>query len=533
MPRGNSGYIWKGINMRWFYSRLHPVAGGSSSGYSFYTKKGADYIPKIVTTIVDYNDLWYGSYDAPISGVSMSDSILSTYYRYILDNNTTLAGSSDAGSPVYSRARYTNLVGVLDGEFDIVQSNFVEEENVTISGKYVSKNTWNASGLLDVWNYLFPLVSTVYLKNGEINTYNLAGLIPSYGSEAQFTLATLDTYRTYGSSTTSINAESYGVNGMIIDFGNIPQNCPKFFKDKIERFFDRLYTNTYIIKGLNDEILVQLDKQPPIKKTNLIVAGNSYQLSLTREDDKIETVTWSLATPEGKVFKGLGLDPNDTDIVIPIGERNVPIEGSTTFYPIFRIATPPPVPPQPPELPTYDESQLPRPKERPLPEGAYNANCYTNTAEANRVDKTNYLTPVRTIHGVLREPTSVTDMVMTIQYPHYPDFNYIRIPELKRYYFVNDITIINANLYELDLSVDPLMSYKDAILGLTAFVDRNEFLSNPRIIDKKRVIEQGVDIEVTEINNNVFINPSETDNPLDWNIVLNGYKIDSTEDVPN
>lgn len=167
--------------------------------------------------------------------------------------------------------------------------------------------------------------------------------------------------------------------------------------------------------------------------------------------------------------------------------------------------------------------QLSTQEPRPLPNDAFNINLYTNTAEANRVDKSNYLTLVRTLRGVMRESSSVTDLTITIQYPTYPDFNYVRIPELKRYYFVNDITLINANMYELDLSVDPLMSYKSAILGLTAFIDRAENATNPYIIDKKMVVKQGVDISSNEVANQVF---DEIFNPeTSVRFVMNGYKL--------
>ena len=56
------------------------------------------------------------------------------------------------------------------------------------------------------------------------------------------------------------------------------------------------------------------------------------------------------------------------------------------------------------------------------------------------------------------------------------------------------------------MSVDVLMSYKEAIRGVNAFVDRNENTFNPNIIDKKRVIIQGVDTEVSTINNELFDN---------------------------
>lgn len=156
-------------------------------------------------------------------------------------------------------------------------------------------------------------------------------------------------------------------------------------------------------------------------------------------------------------------------------------------------------------------------------------NLYKNRAEINRVNKSNFLVNIGSIQGVLREETSITDVTIMIQYSKYIDFNYVYIDIFKRYYFVTDIRVINNRLYEIDLSSDVLMSYKDALLRLPAFIDRNEFTSNPMVLDKKRVIEQGYDIEVGDIPNELFYQDGEISNTSlsDYNYVINGYKLAS------
>lgn len=155
---------------------------------------------------------------------------------------------------------------------------------------------------------------------------------------------------------------------------------------------------------------------------------------------------------------------------------------------------------------------------------------YRNTSEINRVDKTNFMTNVGSINCVIRDSTSLTNLTITIEYNHNIDFNYVYINKFGRYYFVTDVIVLNHNLYEVDLTVDVLMSYKDAILELNAFVDRNETVTNPLLIDKKRVIEQGLDVEVIEIENDIFFKDGEIFQPdADLMYVLNGYKIDSSD----
>ena len=139
-------------------------------------------------------------------------------------------------------------------------------------------------------------------------------------------------------------------------------------------------------------------------------------------------------------------------------------------------------------------------------DGSQEFTLYKNSAEMHRVDKTAYLEFVGTVSGVFRDETSITNISITIQYDTVIDFNYVYIPSFNRYYYVTDVTLINYNLYEISLSVDVLMSYKDAIRNCKGFIDRNEFTFNPNIVDSKRVIEQGVDIEQAVLLNEVFTN---------------------------
>lgn len=154
-------------------------------------------------------------------------------------------------------------------------------------------------------------------------------------------------------------------------------------------------------------------------------------------------------------------------------------------------------------------------------DGSQEFTLYKNSAEMHRVDKSAYLELVGTVSGVFRDETSITNISITLQYDTVIDFNYVYIPAFNRYYYVTDITLINYGLYEVSLSVDVLMSYKDAIKNCKGFIDRNEFTHNPNIIDTKRVIEQGVDITDVTVVNYVFEN--------DTCYVLNGFAIRNYE----
>lgn len=74
--------------------------------------------------------------------------------------------------------------------------------------------------------------------------------------------------------------------------------------------------------------------------------------------------------------------------------------------------------------------------------------------------------------------------------------NYAYIPEFNRYYFINDIISVRKNIWQLVMNVDVLMSYKDHILKLDAFVTRNEFKFNPLVKDD--LVSYYYDKEVSE-----------------------------------
>lgn len=157
-------------------------------------------------------------------------------------------------------------------------------------------------------------------------------------------------------------------------------------------------------------------------------------------------------------------------------------------------------------------------------------NFYCNRADKKMVDKTDFMVLVSTENIILKQETSIINPVITLERTTFPNFNYVYIKELKRYYFVTNIDTIRYGLWEISLSVDVLMSYKDALLNLNAFVDRNANVTNPMLIDKKRVIEQGVNVEIAEIENDVFFKDNELFQPdTDLMFVINGYKIESAD----
>ncbi len=126
---------------------------------------------------------------------------------------------------------------------------------------------------------------------------------------------------------------------------------------------------------------------------------------------------------------------------------------------------------------------------------------YQNSAERNRLNKLNYLFNSINIQGILRSQTSIITPSLLIDARTLINVaesngidvidsnnveiiqkiiekinvcNYCYIPNFNRYYFITDIISVNQDLWQLNMTCDVLMSYKDQILNLSGFISRNE-----------------------------------------------------------
>lgn len=123
---------------------------------------------------------------------------------------------------------------------------------------------------------------------------------------------------------------------------------------------------------------------------------------------------------------------------------------------------------------------------------------YKNSAEQNRMDKTDYIEEVLSIEGTLRDNTSIVNPTIIVQTSGLISANYAYIEEFNRYYFINDIVAINLFLYEISMTCDVLMTYKNEIKNLSAIVSRNENIYNTNIEDKR--LRKSENVEINLIN---------------------------------
>lgn len=117
---------------------------------------------------------------------------------------------------------------------------------------------------------------------------------------------------------------------------------------------------------------------------------------------------------------------------------------------------------------------------------------YMNNSEAIRLNKN--LTEVSTLSNVrLLENCTLLNPSFVFKMPENIFINYIYVPKFGRYYYINNITILNNNMVQIDCSVDVLMSFKDEIKNTKQHIVRQENEYNMYMIDGRMAVLQKID----------------------------------------
>ena len=102
---------------------------------------------------------------------------------------------------------------------------------------------------------------------------------------------------------------------------------------------------------------------------------------------------------------------------------------------------------------------------------------YNNNSNTNVLNKN--ITLVNTLDFSLKIDNSILQPVLILK--NYSEGNYCYIKELKRYYYIRDIKLLSGGLYQLQLDVDVLMTYKDIIM--TNPISTRKIVKIPNEID--------------------------------------------------
>lgn len=98
---------------------------------------------------------------------------------------------------------------------------------------------------------------------------------------------------------------------------------------------------------------------------------------------------------------------------------------------------------------------------------------YKNYSESNRIGKA-LGDPIQFTSCQLKENTSVLDPVILLETENPTAYNYMRIPQFSRYYFITDMKSIRNNLWEISGTVDVLETYKVDIRALSVILSDSQ-----------------------------------------------------------
>ena len=126
---------------------------------------------------------------------------------------------------------------------------------------------------------------------------------------------------------------------------------------------------------------------------------------------------------------------------------------------------------------------------------------YNNVSDNRKINKN--ITEISTIDLTIYLDTNVLNPVFKVK-TFNNNGNYLYVPALNRYYYINNYTLSNQCVY-LHCTVDVLMSYKNEILNSEVLVYRNESIKDLRLQDTNMPISCKKQIQIEQISEQ-FIN---------------------------
>lgn len=97
---------------------------------------------------------------------------------------------------------------------------------------------------------------------------------------------------------------------------------------------------------------------------------------------------------------------------------------------------------------------------------------YKMTSEKQKLSK--HLKSEEEYSGYLKDQSSIIKPVFMIEDDNPSLFNYAYIPAFDRYYFIDDIISVRSGLWEIHLSVDVLMSFKNDIKEMNVILSDSQ-----------------------------------------------------------
>lgn len=125
---------------------------------------------------------------------------------------------------------------------------------------------------------------------------------------------------------------------------------------------------------------------------------------------------------------------------------------------------------------------------------------YKTIAEKNVLNKT--LESEISLDCILKQPTNILNPIIEIKTDvNLSDYNYVYIPDFKRYYYISNMTVSTPVIWTLSLNVDVLKSYASQILNSEQTVTRSAELYNLYLSDPNRLTQANNNLQIKEFPN--------------------------------
>lgn len=98
---------------------------------------------------------------------------------------------------------------------------------------------------------------------------------------------------------------------------------------------------------------------------------------------------------------------------------------------------------------------------------------FNNTAATNVLDKTSYLNELQTVNGLMYNNFNLINTTLLVRYFN-NNSNYCYIRELNKYFFIENVEIIDNTKVKLTLKLDVLQTFKEEIKELYVTISERE-----------------------------------------------------------
>lgn len=101
---------------------------------------------------------------------------------------------------------------------------------------------------------------------------------------------------------------------------------------------------------------------------------------------------------------------------------------------------------------------------------------YYNQSDERAINKT--IVNETEFLGEIRGSANIMSPTIRFQDSDVIRYNYCYIPDFQRYYFVTSVTAIAPNVYDIQFTVDVLMSFRGDIVQLPCIISRQSMTTN-------------------------------------------------------